>query len=106
MTIKEAKKELALLKSRVQPPAVSRCLVDLPDGTQKETTIEEWFDHRKEWTFKRMTRNSDPAAVMLVLANADEEVAEWCTRQGDAEGAKRMLEEADNYVSEYRRRKW
>lgn len=97
------KKRIKELKKKIVPE-VCFCLVELPDGTQKETTIDDWFEHRKEWEFKKMTVASDPAAVLLVLADVDEQVAEYALSKGDIEGATKMTAEAAEYVKEYERR--
>lgn len=99
----DLKKRILALEKRLMPE-VCMCLVELPDGTQKETTIDDWFENRKEWEFKKMTVASDPAAVLLVLADVDDQVAEWALSKGDIEGATKMTAEAAQYVAEYERR--
>ena len=79
------------------------CLVELPDGMQKETALDEWYNHRKEWRFLRMTVAKDPAAVLLVLADVDDQVAEDALSKGDVAGAMRLTAEAARFLAEYER---
>jgi hypothetical protein len=73
MSNESVKKRLAALKSQIEP---CFCLVELPDGTEAEKSMDEWFEHRREWRWKRMTRGGDVSAMRLLLAAIDEEVAE------------------------------
>lgn len=52
---------------------VTWCMVELPDGTERETRMDEWYEHRQEWKWKRMTKGSDPEAVKLLIRYLDEE---------------------------------
>ena len=97
------KKRLTALEKNVIPETVI-CLAEREDGTQKEMPIEEWYENRKEWEFKKIIKGSDPAAVLLVLADCHEEVADYCKGKGDTEGAERMTSEMEWDLSEYKRR--
>ena len=96
------KRRLAELRAKVVPETCF-CLVALPDGTEAEKTIDEWWENRDKWIWKRMTRGSNPGAVLLVLASIDEEVAEHCLGAGDTAGAMRFLAEAEQYRADYER---
>ena len=72
------KKRLSELES-VFKPKICFCMVEMQDGTQVEKPIEEWYEHRQEWRWLKMTRGGDIGAVKLVLAAIDEEAVEHCT---------------------------
>ena len=65
--MKDIKKRLAILEAQ-NLIDVAFCLVKLPDGSEFETDIEEWYKHRKEWAFLRMTRGSDNMCLHLLFA--------------------------------------
>jgi hypothetical protein len=96
------KKRLAALKSQIVPETCF-CLVELPDGTEAEKEIGEWYEHRREWTFKRMSKGKDISAVMLVLAAIDDEVAEDAMEKGDTATAAHFTASAACYLAEYER---
>lgn len=97
------KKRLAALKAQIVTEPCF-CLVELPDGTEAEKEIGEWYEHRREWAFKKMTRGQDISAVMLVLAAIDDEAAEYAMSKGDVEGAARLTAEAAEFMAQYERR--
>ena len=97
------KKRLSELES-VLKPKTCFCMVEMQDGTQAEKPIEEWYEHRHEWHWLRMTRGGNIGAVLLVLAAIDDEVAEHCMQIGDTAGALEMTVEAARFVAEYERR--
>ena len=55
-------------------PGLCFCLVELPDGTQAEKTMDEWFENRQKWRWLRMTRGGNISAIKLLLAAIDDEV--------------------------------
>jgi hypothetical protein len=66
------------------------CLVELPDGTQTETTLEEWYAHWHEWRWLRMTRGGDNNDVFLLFAAWDESSGDLdAARQDEAEYRRR-----------------
>lgn len=99
-----------LLKKRVKElekklvPEVCFCMVELPDGTEAEKSIDEWWEHRKEWSWKKMTRCGDVSAVLLVLAAINDEVAEDAMRRGDTAAAARLTAESAQFLAQYERR--
>lgn len=96
------RKRLDALEARIIPEP-TYCLVELPDGTQAERTIGEWYEHRHEWTWLRITRGGDAAAVLLVLAAVHDEAAEHFMEKGDTAAAGRMTAEAARLLAEYER---
>lgn len=94
-------KRLDALKAQI--PKSAYCLVELPDGTQTETTICEWYEHRHEWIWKRITQGGSIADVCLVLAAIYDECAEDSMKKGDTAAAARMTAEAAHYYAEYER---
>lgn len=97
------RKRLAALQSQIVPETCF-CLVELPDGTEAEKSIDEWWEHRKEWRWKKMTRGGDVSAVLLVLAAIYDEVAEDAMRKGDTAAAARMTAESAQFLAQYERR--
>ena len=97
------KKRLSELEAVIKPD-ICFCLVQMPDGRQAEKSIDEWYEHRREWHWLRMTRGSDIGAIMLLLAAIDDEAAEDCMTKGDTAGAAEMSLEAARFVAEYERR--
>ena len=97
------KKRISALKAQIEPETVF-CMVELQDGTQAEKTIEEWYEHRKEWKWERMTRGGDNAAVMLLLAAIDDEAAEDAMEKGDNAAAARLTAESAQFLAQYERR--
>ena len=97
------RKRLDALKSQIEPEACF-CMVELPDGTEAEKSIDEWWEHRKEWSWKRMTRGGDNAAVLLLLAAINDEVAEDAMEKGDYAAAVRLTAESAHYLAQYERR--
>lgn len=98
----DLKKRLTALEAcLMQDP--SYCLVELPDGTEAETTMEEWYKHRQEWRWLKMTSGRDNA-ILLLLAAIDEEVAEHAMNEGDTEAAAWMKAEAARFLAEYEQR--
>lgn len=96
-------KRLDDLKAKITPETCY-CLVKLPNGEEKETTVEEWYENRREWDWKKMTRGGNIDAVLLVLAAIDEEAAEYATEIGDNLGAARLMDEVEQYLSHYNKR--
>lgn len=103
MNLDAIRKRLTALKAQLEPETCF-CLVTLSDGTEAEKTVDEWFEHRHEWQWKRMTRGGDAAAVQLVLAAWDEAAAERCMQKGDVDGAAQMTKEAAARITQYERR--
>lgn len=103
MSNESVKKRLAALKSQIVPETCF-CLVELPDGTEAEKSIDEWWEHRKEWSWKKMTRCGDVSAVLLVLAAINDEVAEDAMRKGDTAAAARLTAESAQFLAQYERR--
>lgn len=97
------RKHLDALKSQIEPETCF-CLVELPDGTEAEKSIDEWWEHRKEWSWKKMTRGGDVSAVLLVLAAINDEVAEDAMRKGDTAAAARLTAESAQFLAQYERR--
>jgi hypothetical protein len=103
MSNESIKKRLAALKSQIEPETCF-CLVELPDGTEAEKSMDEWFEHRREWRWKRMTRGGDNAAVLLLLAAINDEVAEDAMEKGDTAAAARLTAESAQFLAQYERR--
>ena len=103
MSNEAIKKRLAALKAQIEPEPCF-CMVELPDGTEAEKSIDEWWEHRKEWSWKKMTRGGDVSAVLLVLAAINDEVAEDAMKKGDVAAAARLTAEAAHFVAQYERR--
>ena len=100
---KAIKKRLSLLEMGLNRETCF-CLVQLPDGSEAEKTIEDWYQHSSEWRFLKMTRESgNSSAVLLVLAAIGNECAEEAELLGDSEAAARLTAEAEGYLSEYKR---
>ena len=99
---KAIKKRLSLLEMGLKRDTCF-CLVQLPDGSEAEKTIEDWYQHSSEWRFLKMTRGGNNSAVLLVLAAIGNECAETAELSGDSEAAARLTAEAEGYLSEYKR---
>lgn len=97
----EIRKRLDALKA--QMPQTAYCLVELPDGTQTETTICEWYEHRHEWIWKRITQGGNIADVCLVMAAIHDDCAENFMEKGDTAAAARMTAQAAHFLAEYER---
>jgi hypothetical protein len=93
------KARLEALEAHFRPEACY-CLVELPDGTEAEKTMEEWYSHRQEWSWKRITRGGGPA-VLLLLAYLDNEVAEDAMQAGNTAAAARFTASAAHFLAEY-----
>lgn len=96
------KNRIAALEKQLLPESC-RCLVELPDGTETETTLEEWYEHRKEWNWKRITSGGDVSAICLILAAIDNEIAEEAYEMGDMANAARLTASAARFLAEYER---
>lgn len=70
--LREVMRRILSLEARAVPD-VCFCLVEKPDGTEAEETMESWYEHRHEWQWKRMTRGDDPRVLSLLFAAFDEE---------------------------------
>lgn len=99
---KAIRKRLSLLELGLKPNTCF-CIVKLPDGTQAEKTMEEWYQNSAEWRLIRMTKGGNNAAVMLLLAAIGNECAESAMQAGDVAGAARLTAEAAHYLAEYER---
>lgn len=100
---KAALKRLDALKARLVPDPCY-CLVRLPDGSEAERTMDEWYDHRHEWKWLRMTRGGNETDVLLLLAAIDNYIAEDAMNRGETGKAAELTREAAHYLTEYRRR--
>ena len=49
------------------------CMVALPDGSEVEVDVEEWYQRRQEWRFLRMTKGADNTCLHLLFAAWSEE---------------------------------
>lgn len=96
------KKRLEALKAQFEPK-ITFCIVELPDGTERETTMDEWYQHRKEWKWQRISKGGDNRAMLLVFAAIDDEVAEDAMQKGDMENAMHFTAEAARFLAEYER---
>lgn len=85
------KKRLEALEAQAIPDPTF-CLVELPDGTQAEKTMEEWYDHRAEWRWLRITKGGDPCSIYLLFAHLDEECG--------------MPDKVERDIEAYERRAW
>ena len=65
--MQDIKKRLAILEAQNLIDAAF-CLVELLDGSEKEVDVEEWYEHRDEWRFLRMTKGSDNMCLHLLFA--------------------------------------
>ena len=96
------KKRLEALKKQFGPKTTF-CLVELPDGTECETTMDEWYHHRQEWKWQRITKGGDVDAMLLLFAALDDEVAEDSMEKGDMATAARFTASAAHFLAEYER---
>lgn len=96
------KKRLEALERRITPKR-AYCIVELPDGTERETTLVEWYAHRNEWKWKRITRGGNVDDICLLFAALDDEVAADAMQKGDTAGAARMTAESARWLAEYER---
>lgn len=99
---KAFKKRLDLLENGLKPETCF-CLVTLPDGTQTEKTVEDWYQNSASWHFVRFTRGGSISAVWLLLATIGQECAESAREAGYHESAERMTAEAENCLAQYKR---
>lgn len=96
------KKRLEALKAQFEPQ-ITFCIVELPDGTERETTMDEWFEHRKEWKWQRISKGGDNRAMLLLFAYLDDDIAEDAMQRGDMETAMEYTRSAARFLAEYER---
>ena len=96
------KKRLEALKAQFEPKTTF-CIVELPDGTERETTMDQWYQHRQEWKWKRISKGGDNRALLLLFAALDDEVAEDAMQKGDMETAMEYTRSAARFLAEYER---
>lgn len=96
------KNRLEALKAQFKEE-ITYCIVKLPDGTEHETTMDEWYRHHKEWKWQRMSKGGDNRALFLLFAALDDEVAEDAMQKGDMETAMRFTASAARRLAEYER---
>ena len=76
-----------------------RCVVLLPDGSETETTIDAWLDHREEWEW--MSPVNCDRRTLFALAAVAYDVAEQCQEDGNTADANTLYHEAASLLALY-----